>query len=649
MGKPKSPNILYTCILCGDKFHPTSSRQKCCGKDIVKVCVVCGKEFPGKCTVQDTKETCSSECQVVLSNQRKKKSAGSSIRKCKWCGKEFTPTSERQLYCNDIHYQVCLVCGKKFEIDVRKDQTVKTCSDKCRYILASRNKDIATMKDRLQHTMMEKYGVENAMQLPEFQDKIKQTNKEKYGSEWYTQTEEYRQAVKATDLEKYGVDHHLKSKEVIEKRTETVRERYGSDNIFSSEFGKRRVRSVLMKKYGIENPSQNPEIKAKATRNSRRSNLEKRIESMLVNYGIEFQHHYHLRSGKYGHEFDFYLPKHKVLIDADGLYYHSYLEDPDGERVRDDYDEVRLHLVPKDHMFCVLIEENEERQLRELMKFLNNNVVDCKTYDSALFKWCRSIEFPYPNYTDKRLQNDWNHLKQYRKKSYVPHCRIGESIIKQFHRSIYDAHVGNYASPKEGWYDDKKLKRVIANRLIYKNDVDPSKVLAGFNISKECPTVSMFNPILARYLTKKYLSEFTEVFDPFSGYSGRMLGVVSTGRRYIGQDINSTTIKESTQIKEYLKLTDSECLLSEKDILLSDGKHQCLLTCPPYYKKETYGTETIFKTCDKWIDECLTRFDCRRYVFVVNETEKFNDNVKEELKSNSHFSHTTELVIVIDK
>ena len=61
---------------------------------------------------------------------------------------------------------------------------------------------------------------------------------------------------------------------------------------------------------------------------------------------------------------------------------------------------------------------------------------------------------------------------------------------------------------REAWEDDTLLKKVISNRLIYKNNVDPSKVLTGFNISKICPRVSIFNPVLAKYIVSNYLSEF---------------------------------------------------------------------------------------------------------------------------------------------
>lgn len=647
MGAP-GPDVKRICVLCGKEFHPKSSRQTCCNEIKQVPCPVCGKLMNKKCTVADQRNTCSKECNIQYIKMKQVESAKKIIKKCKFCGKEFTPKSSRDLYCPGPHYKTCEVCGKQFEIlDVSRPDIAKTCSDECRYKLMVEHQDKDAIKQHVKETMKAKYGVDNAMHLQSSIDKIKETNIAKYGSEWYTQTDEYTDKVKQASLEKYGVNHHLQAKEVINKRLETVKEKYGVSNVFQHAGVKQKSKETNLQKYGVEYVSQNANIKRLATSHARTSKLEERISQLLFNYGIEFQRSYFLSNNGYSHEFDFYIPKYKLLIDADGLYFHGYLDDPDGVRVREDYDEVRLHLVPEDHIFHVLVETEEDRQLKELINILESCSGTLAKYDSILFDWCRSIEFPYPNYTDKRLQNDWNHLCNYENNEYVPQCRIGSSIIKQFHKSIYKCRVGNNLSPYEGWYNDDALKKVIRNRLIYKNDVDPSKILAGFNISKICPCISIFNPVLAKYLVKKYLDEFNIVFDPFSGFSGRLLGVASTGKRYIGHDLNEIAIDEATQIVEYLHLPNSNYHISLQNILDSTGEYECLLTCPPYNTKEKYSNESTFKTCDEWITECLTRFKCKKYVFVVDDTTKYDDKVTEEIKSDSHFAHTTEKVVVI--
>lgn len=517
-------------------------------------------------------------------------------------------------------------------------------------------------------TYLNTYGVDHPMQLPETQDKIRQTKEsrygdpnysnpekrkqtclERYGTEHYLQSKDYQEKSRQSNLKKYGVDHHLKAAQVIEKRQLTCLQRYGSTNIFSSEFDMKKIRETMLRKYGVSNPSQHKPFKDKATRNARKSKLELRIFDLFINYGIEFKTHYFLQNKIEGisHEFDFYIPKYKLLIDADGLYFHAYLNDPNGKASIDYYDDIRMNLVPTDHIFYLIIEGSEDDQVKQIVKILSEIDEGIFNYDSYLFNWCRSIDFPYPNYAEKRLIGDWTSLCKYQNVKYAPQCRIGESIIKQYHRSIYSCHRGGSISPLEAWYDDDKLKAVIKNRLVYVNDVDPSKILRGFNVSKICPVVSIFNPILAKYLINRYLSEFSTIFDPFSGFSGRMLGAASLQKRYIGQDLNDIAVDESNQIISFLHL-QSLCTVSQKDIFESSGEYECLLTCSPYREKEIYNQESEFRSCDEWIDECLTRFKCKRYVFIVDETSKYIQFVKEDIKSTSHFSDVTEKVIVIE-
>ena len=155
----------------------------------------------------------------------------------------------------------------------------------------------------------------------------------------------------------------------------------------------------------------------------------------------------------------------------------------------------------------------------------------------------------------------------------------------------------------------------------------------------------MFNLVLAKYLVRTYLNEFDEVFDPFSGFSGRLLGTASCDKRYVGQDIRWQAVEESSQIIRFLNLKG--CSVPQQDVLQSSGTYDCLLTCPPYSDKETYGSEVCYKTCDEWIDECLKRFNCKKYVFVVDETEKYKDFVVAEVQNSSHFSKAVEHVVVL--
>ena len=99
--------------------------------------------------------------------------------------------------------------------------------------------------------------------------------------------------------------------------------------------------------------------------------------------------------------------------------------------------------------------------------------------------------------------------------------------------------------------DKNIVKKVALNRLKYVGRCKPSDILQGFNVTRVANKVSIFKPKTAEYLIEKYLSEATAVVDPFSGFSGRMLGAFNAGKKYIGWDINETHVKESNEIIKF--------------------------------------------------------------------------------------------------
>lgn len=599
--------MIRICKYCGNEFDAKGTQVYCKGPHVAK-CVICGKEYTIS-TMNNFPKTCSKACKAAL----RKQSISNEIRTCLLCGKEFHPISNTTLYCNGPHYKPCPICGKPVLIKYPYQPT-PGCSTEC------------TNKLREQ-TCLDKYNVSVVSQSDIVKSKLHDSA---------VASESYKIQ---TIQEKYGTQY-TNVAQIPEVRMK-IQKRINSPEC------KQATAETNLQRYGVPFAMQSCELRSKQSRNSSNiSSLEIRLINMLDQYNIEYQVHHVLKSNNIVHEFDIYLPKYKILIDCDGIYWHSYLEDPDGRKVRDDYDDTRLALIPDDHIFVAIIESDFERGLRNLQKLLlqmDNNIF---SYDTDLFFWCRANGFPKFTYSTKRIHSDYAKLCKYDGEHYNPYCKLGISSIQQYHTSIYMCHIRNKVSPYDAWNDDTLLKQCIANRIIYQNDVDPSKVLQGFNVSKIAPKVSVFNPVLAKYLAVKYLSEFDSVFDPFSGFSGRLLGVCAAGKQYIGSDINSIVVTEANNIICELALQGE---VSCRDVLSYDNvAFDCVLTCPPYADKEIYFDNMAIKSCDDWIQAVLDRITCKRYVFVVDGTQLYKDNVVEVLKNSSHLSSSNEYVVVID-
>jgi len=223
---------------------------------------------------------------------------------------------------------------------------------------------------------------------------------------------------------------------------------------------------------------------------------------------------------------------------------------------------------------------------------------------------------------------------------------IGLDIIYHYHPSLWLANKKGKVSPYEAWHNDTLLCRCIENRLKYKGDkLYPKDILKGFSISGIAPKVSIFRPYLAKYIINKYLKEYDEIFDPFSGYSGRLLGASSLNKKYIGQDINPITIKESNNLIHNLNLQN--ITITNKNSLGCKGKYECLFTCPPYGEKENWNMSIAPFECDEWIDICLKNYKCNKYVFIVDKTEKYKKYIVEEISNKSHLNNASKEYILV--
>ena len=260
MGKLINPDIKRICTKCGREYHPASSRQKFCNLPKMVTCPICGKEFETICKPGKEHLTCSKTCADNLIQLNRAESASKVKKICKACGKEFTPKTVRDEYCNGPHYKPCMVCKKLFEYNPKRSDETKTCSDICRYKLAMDHRDIESEIIHQKQTLMDRYGVDNAAKIPGNREKTILTNREKFGVDWYTQTDEYAEQVKITSREKYDADHPSASQKVKDKRIKTVNEKFDVDNVFQLEFVKDKSRKTNLEKYGVEYITQSEEI-----------------------------------------------------------------------------------------------------------------------------------------------------------------------------------------------------------------------------------------------------------------------------------------------------------------------------------------------------------------------------------------------------
>lgn len=603
-------------------------------------CVICGNPSLFNSYSRGYNKTCSIECKHKLDTQVLDKS------------KDKRNSEE----IKEKRRQTCLA---KYGVDnPRKAESIKEKAKQTSLAKYGTSNPASSqiIKDKIKQSFLEKYGVDNISRLDSVKkklseinsvkfaprapiwDQIRQTNIEKYGFDNPAKNEDVKNKIKETNIERYGVENPSQNKKIIEKMRNTNLKKYGASCYLRSEEDINKTLESNLEKYGFLYPQQNPEIKKKILSHKGKTGSEKKFEEFLINRGFKYQYEYDIN----GKNFDFAIFKDEelsILVEIDGEYNHGLKSDPDDHLVKGFTDCERFLKVPAGVKFIDVDSQRIEEAFAEVLRVFN---ID---YES----WIREIidnlpkDFPFYNYDEKRLRSDYKNLCNY--KDLSNRSRLADSTIQHFHKSIYTAHVGNKPSPYEAWHNPKLLEKCVRNRFIYSSSLSSHSILNGFNVCKIAPKVSVFSASLAKIIISKYLNDFNEIFDPFSGFSGRMLGACSLGKKYIGQDINQIHINESNEIIKFHNL-NAEVIC--KDIFDSEGEYECLFTCSPYNLKETWDNENqVNYSCDQWIDECLKRFKCKRYVFVVNETEKYKNYIAEGLSNKSHFSKANEYVIVI--
>lgn len=284
----------------------------------------------------------------------------------------------------------------------------------------------------------------------------------------------------------------------------------------------------------------------------------------------------------------------------------------------------------------------------------------------------KQIDFPKTREYDITLTECYNEVTNLLKKP--KNNKSGSKTVVRFHPSMKFANRKGCLSPYDYWQllkqDSELFKKFYENRLrcsdwfkekngknlhYLEEGYVPEFIYGiGLSTSRKAPFVSYFKPALAKNLILKYLNEFNTIFDPCSGYSGRLIGTLCSGKNYIGYDINDLAIRESLELYNFLRrYLYNNATLQCMDSLHSTGNFDCMLTCTPYENIEEWidskGNKITSKmNCDDWIDKLTQNFKCKKYVFVTDgNIKKYKDNVVEELENTSHFGKNKEYVVVI--
>jgi len=306
-------------------------------------------------------------------------------------------------------------------------------------------------------------------------------------------------------------------------------------------------------------------------------------------------------------------------------------------------------------------------------------------------KWEEIQDIDFPPLTEKPV-TEQNCINELQNNKIAKSWKTSSKIVRYFNKSIFKANKGGSPSPYEFWQELKANKELyrkfLINRLAYSDwfkekdkkhwdDLFICKVplfiqCIGMTSSMFAPMVSYFKPQQMRYLIDKYASEYDTIFDPFMGYAGRLLGAVGANKSYIGRDINDITVSENSEVAKFI-LEHDKSFTGTIDIGIADAfaetsrrKEKCLITCPPYSNPNgkqieewmsSSGKITCPKTNDEVIDEILDKYDCEKYIIVIDDSVKYKDYIVDSFVNQSYIGarnggkpkENSEQIVVIER
>ena len=352
-------------------------------------------------------------------------------------------------------------------------------------------------------------------------------------------------------------------------------------------------------------------VKKMISASSNRNKLHSYFESRFNELNYDLIPEYPTTNHGVTHCWDYAVFKDNelcMLVDLDGAYFHADICDYDGIHSKLEYDEKRGLSIPGDVKWCIIYEKDFDKSFTYMQ-----SIIDL-TYDEFIVKRVkeyRSMPFPYPEYNDNELLRSYRDLcklncnDKYHKSLNV-NTRIGDRLIQHFHQSMYNNLVST-------WNNDDLLRSMITNGYLYHSYLNKNKILQGFNIYEPCKRTQFISAGKSKMIINRYLSEYNEVFNPCYNYDGIMLACIVMNKRYIGICNDETHLIESSNLLEFLRDNEIDYDVSlSKSNICNQTTYQCLFT-------------EVFT--DNQIDECLTKYHCKRYVFLIDNTLNYVDNV----------------------
>jgi hypothetical protein len=239
---------------------------------------------------------------------------------------------------------------------------------------------------------------------------------------------------------------------------------------------------------------------------------------------------------------------------------------------REAADEVLAAYSPK--VWATLSETAKDKQVEEAFAVL------------------RGTGFPAPlPLEDKKFNREVElvRLTSYRveNETLYPWSVSGNRACLPYFPNRYKAASRGKRTAYEAWHDDKVLRWAVRFQLDAGDPVLPHRVLRAVTMRHRTPGV--FRPTVARWVYETYCPPGGSVWDPCSGYGGRLLGAFVAGVRYVATDVEPETVEGNRALAERLGCSRPSEVHKCPAERFDPGPVDLVFTSPPYFDREQYS------------------------------------------------------------
>lgn len=496
-----------------------------------------------------------------------------------------------------------------------------------------------------------KFGTENPFCMKDFQDKAVQTRIEKYGGAYTLShgsslregaVQKFSEHMQDNDFvtelnekkkhsyeEHYGVRHCMKSSAVVAKMQSTMKERYNVSSyakteefrtkmrdymrVHGHEIHEKSVRTCLMK-YGVpyfastDTARENQSIRMRDSEYQKQimqkkilsgtcntSNPENELYDMLVSVFGKDDIILQYKDERYLFFCDFYVKSKDLFIELNTMWTHNthwYTDDSTDKTIASDW------LASSDaKLFYLNAYEtwtNRDVAKRAAARHAKLNYVvfwDAGLDDARLW-----IAMGCPDGQDWEMEYSWLPHRNLRLSDKIPDLKPGwKSVVTAVRhanwRSFYHRELAM-------WQKDVPTRKgrltgaLYANRYKYlgklPDELTSLEILRGMSIAGFVKGYSVFNNTAMDMVLQQYRPKY--VYDPCAGWGERMLTCAQYDIGYLGVDINPHAVAGHDKLRKAYHLIGQATVKDDASVYdMSTSRHDAVITCPPYWKKEIYS------------------------------------------------------------